>query len=196
MYRRLQFAYKLDTSLVDPLGSLPTSVVSDRPRSLAARNLERGNQFKVASGQEAAAAMNVTAINISNIKIGQKQVPLASIAKGAFTNDCPLWAYILVEATENASDLAPPVIGAPKISTPQLGPVGGRIVAETFLALANAYQRSFVSRERDWKPLGEKFGLRELVMYALGDESIQIKPRLLVNADGDIVNPVAAMLAA
>src|SRR5215472_1906552 len=40
--QRLQLAYKIDTSLVDPLASLPTRVVSNPPANLAQRNLLRG----------------------------------------------------------------------------------------------------------------------------------------------------------
>ena len=42
-FRRLQFAYRLDTALVDPLGRLPAPVVGehDPRKSLALRNLER-----------------------------------------------------------------------------------------------------------------------------------------------------------
>ena len=49
--RRLQFAYKLDTSLVNPLSELPPSVASDPPPSLAHRNLLRGWRLGLPSGQ-------------------------------------------------------------------------------------------------------------------------------------------------
>src|SRR5215831_9591008 len=42
--REPQKAYKIDTSLVNPLGDLPPEVASD-PKSLALRNLERGAAF-------------------------------------------------------------------------------------------------------------------------------------------------------
>ena len=43
--RRLQFAYKLDTSLVNPLSNMPLSVALDAPHSLAQRNLLRGYEL-------------------------------------------------------------------------------------------------------------------------------------------------------
>ena len=41
-FNRLQFAYRIDTALVDPLKNLPASVASNPPPSLALRNLMRG----------------------------------------------------------------------------------------------------------------------------------------------------------
>src|SRR5450631_2250210 len=52
-FKRLQFAYRLDTALVDPLKTLPPEVASD-PSSLALRNLERGAEFGLPSGQTVA----------------------------------------------------------------------------------------------------------------------------------------------
>jgi len=40
--KRLQFAYRIDTSAVNPLSNLPASVASDPPPSLPQRNLLRG----------------------------------------------------------------------------------------------------------------------------------------------------------
>jgi hypothetical protein len=95
MYRRLQFAYKIDTSLVDPLSSLPKIVASDPPPSLAARNLMRGAQFGLPTGQEAAKAMKLTPLPDDKILIGkaangEKQTPIDKIANGAFKGKCPL----------------------------------------------------------------------------------------------------------
>jgi Animal haem peroxidase len=202
MYRRLQFAYKIDTSIVDPLGSLPKVVASDPPPSLAERNLKRGAQFSLPTGQEAAKAMKLTPLPDDKILIGKassdaKPVSIADVAKGAFNGKCPLWTYILAEAMQNAADLAIPARGASgKVSTPQLGPVGGRIVAETFLALIHADERSFVSQAPEWKPQGARFGLRELVIYALGDAEVQLKPRVLLNSDGEVVKPLPQHRAA
>jgi hypothetical protein len=183
MYRRLQFAYKIDTSLVDPLGSLPMTVAGDKPLSLAERNLKRGAQFSLPTGQEAAQVIGLTPLDDDHILIGkavqgETSVPISSIANGAFNGKCPLWTYILAEAMQNVADIDIPVKSAMvKVPTPQLGPVGGRIVAETFLALLAGDKRSFLMQSPDWKPNGAQFGLREFIMYALGDESIQLSPR-------------------
>jgi hypothetical protein len=59
-----------------------------------------------------------------------------------------------------------------KITTPQLGPVGGRIVAEVFLGMLFGDSDSFLSAHPSWIPtIGgkrEKFALRDIVAYALG----------------------------
>lgn len=67
-------------------------------------------------------------------------------------------------------DPAAPVSGAVTIATPQLGPVGGRIVAEVFLGLLFADKKSYLNVEPDWTPPGgADFRLRDLVMAALGN---------------------------
>jgi hypothetical protein len=61
---------------------------------------------------------------------------------------------------------------AMKISTPQLGPVGGRIVAEVFLGMLFGDNDSFLSADPAWVPTigkaGKNFALRDIVAYALG----------------------------
>jgi Animal haem peroxidase len=185
MFRRLQFAYRIDTSLVDPLGSLPPSVAAN-PGSLALRNLQRGEQFRLPTGQEIARKMGIKPLDDEDILIGkavdtpgkgEEPVSIATIAGDSFKGKCPLWTYILAEAAQNKTSMDIPAKGAPgKVSTPQLGPVGGRIVAETFLALLNADQKSFLHGP-DWKPNGGKFGLRQLVMYGLGETGTKLAPR-------------------
>ena len=143
--RRLQFAYRIDTSLVDPLRLLPPSVASDPPPSLPRRNLERAWRLQLPSGQAVAKAMHLTPMDDSKILIGKavdKQdagvtpVPIDKMANGAFAKNCPLWTYILAEAAQNQAAAPIPATGAPAtITTPQLGPVGGRIVAEVILGL-------------------------------------------------------------
>ena len=73
---RLQFAYKIDPSLVDPLAALPVgvpeadamtqaeeaiapTVLPNKPRlSLALLNLLRGNSYGIATGQNVARALH------------------------------------------------------------------------------------------------------------------------------------------
>jgi hypothetical protein len=57
------------------------------------------------------------------------------------------------------------------INTKQLGPVGGRIVAETFAGLLTGDSQSFIGQDPRWKPTigdGKTFGLREFVNFAIG----------------------------
>jgi hypothetical protein len=98
------------------------------------------------------------------------------IANGVFAGNCPLWAYILAEARKYQTPVAIPVTGAPgTISTPQLGPVGGRIVAEVFLGMRFGDNFSLLSLDPHWAPVtGPQFKLNDLVAYALGQgDSLQ-----------------------
>jgi hypothetical protein len=177
--KRLQFAYRIDTSLVDPLRMLPPSVASDPPASLPRRNLERGWRLGLPSGQAVARAMRVPVLDDSKILIGKAvdqqdpgvvPTPIDKVANGAFANNCPLWTYILAEAAQNQTAVAIPVTGGPTtITTPQLGPVGGRIVAEVILGLMFGHGWSMLSRDPHWKPVsGADFKLKDIVAYALG----------------------------
>src|SRR6202023_1581605 len=72
-FQRLQFAYRIDTALVKPLMTLPPAVASN-PASLAWRNLERGVEFGLPTGQEAAKLLHLPDSDIlsdDKILIGQ-----------------------------------------------------------------------------------------------------------------------------
>jgi hypothetical protein len=176
---RLQFAYRIDTSLVDPLGNLPPQVAKN-PGSLPERNLLRGWRLGLPSGQDVARAMGVTPLTDEQILIGKAEdhpdAPLPNILqlKGAekdiFRYNCPLWTYILAEAAMNRTPVQIPVT-QPKtfVNTPQLGPVGGRIVAEVFLGLMFGDKQALLSLDRNWTPLGKPdYKLKDFVKFALG----------------------------
>lgn len=175
--RRLQFAYRIDASLVDPLRKLPPEVASN-PASLALRNLERSWRLGLPSGQAVARAMSLTPLTDDEIIIGKAvdepgsgdpQTKIATIANGVFAGNCPLWAYILAEARQFQIPVTIPAAGAPgPINTPQLGPVGGRIVAEVFLGMMFGDHSSVLSLDPQWTPVtGPGFALKDLVAYAL-----------------------------
>jgi hypothetical protein len=170
----VQRAYKLDTSLVEPLSSLPKSVAgseaeSDRRlASLAFRNLLRGQKLGLPTGQEAAKKMGVTPLDDDDILIGPAEdgsqpetdgQKIRDIGK-AFGKKCPLWVYILAEARKNFYDHG----------QAQLGSVGGRIVAEVFLALLSKDPNSFFSVAPGWKPTlgtGGVFTLSDMINVAI-----------------------------
>jgi len=182
MKKRLQFAYRLDTSVVTPLSVLPSSVASDPPPSLPQRNLLRGFELGLPTGQSVARAMGVTPLKDEEIIIGKAvDAPSGDDVLGklsdlpqlsAFLGKCPLWTYILAEAGNTRTAVSIPVQPAMKISTPQLGPVGGRIVAEVFLGMLFGDNDSFLSADPAWVPTigkaGKNFALRDIVAYALG----------------------------
>jgi len=178
MKERLQFAYRIDTSVVTPLSVLPSTVVSDPPPSLPQRNLIRAFELGLPTGQDVARAMGVRPLEDSDIVIGKAVDspsgddvfgPISKVGE-RFVGNCPLWTYILAEAAKNQTSLPIPVTGGKRITTPQLGPVGGRIVAEVFLGMLFGDKDSFLSGDPKWVPtLGKNgtFALRDLVAYAL-----------------------------
>jgi hypothetical protein len=170
--RRLQFAYKLDTSLVDPLANLPTEIAPHGPRSLAERNLQRGWRLGLPSGQSVAKAMGVPPLKDGAIRFvteGGSSDILTATKSTVFAGNCPLWTYILAEAAQHVDERAAPVTEKVVLKTPQLGPVGGRIVAEVFLGLLFGDGTSLLRRAPHWTPAaGEGYALKDFVLFALG----------------------------
>lgn len=166
--RRLQFAYQIDTSLVNPLSDLG-SAVSDPPPSLPQRNLLRGWRLGLPSGQDVARAMGEEPLKDDKILIGKAGTgtPINKV-HAAFTKNCPLWTYILAEAAQNAQDITIPVEGGGSNSTPVLGRVGGQIVAETLLGLMFGDGRSYLKVNPNLRSELGKYGLKDFVTYALG----------------------------
>ncbi|HMD30663.1 MAG TPA: hypothetical protein VKG84_02055, partial [Candidatus Acidoferrales bacterium] len=173
--KRLQFAYRIDTSLVNPLHHLPHAIASN-PSSLASRNLLRAWRLGLPSGQQVAAAMCIKPLDDEDILIGQglknlKPRPGSIVAiNKVFAGNCPLCTYILAEAMLHQHNVQIPVAGKKVfISTPQLGPVGGRIVAEVFLGLMFGDSNSLLSLDPIWTPAsGPRYALKDFVNYALG----------------------------
>jgi hypothetical protein len=182
MKTRLQFAYRIDTSVVTPLSVLPSSVASDPPPSLPQCNLIRAFELGLPTGQDVARAMGITPLTDEEIVIGKAvDTPSGDDVLGklselpqlsAFFGKCPLWTYILAEAAKHQTLVDIPVTPGMKITTPQVGPVGGRIVAEVFLGMLFGDNDSFLSAEPNWTPTirgkGTAFALRDIVAYALG----------------------------
>jgi hypothetical protein len=173
---RLQLAYRIDTSLVNPLSGLPAAVASN-PSSLGQRNLLRGWRLGLPSGQAVAKAMGVTPLADEQIAIGKAvdapDQPLGTIASlpalRPFAGNCPLWTYILAEAMHFKVAVQAPVTGGRAINTPQLGPVGGRIVAEVFLGLLFGDPGSLLTLDPCWHPPhNPNYRLKDFVKYALG----------------------------
>jgi hypothetical protein len=170
---RIQPAYKIDTSLVNPLGDLPTPVTGPTPvPSLAQRNLLRGLRMGLPSGQAVAAAMGIPVVPDDNLRVGKanaadfaKNKRLVDISSsGAFRNNAPLWYYILAESMQVFKN---------DDTALRLGPVGGRIVGEVFAGLLLGDSHSFLNQHPHWRPLAvlsEKdgtFGIAQLIAQAM-----------------------------
>lgn len=144
--------------------------------------------MRLPSGQDVARAMGVEPLTDEEIVIGKFVVDpqpgdivvpagkFGAFAGGAFAGNCPLWTYCLAE-TRKTMMTVKTLDGDKPIETRQLGPVGGRIVAETFVGLLLADSSSYVSLNPRWEPTTYKqngvFGLRELIAAAL---NFKIKP--------------------
>ena len=175
--KRLQFAYRIDTSLVNPLGALPP-IVATKPPSLPWRNLLRGWSLGLPSGQQVARAMGIEPLTDGEIQIGKgvdaPRRPLPTIhdlnrsTGDVFRENCPLWTYILAEAMHHKEPVKIPVLEDVTVNTPKLGPVGGRIVAEVFLGLMFGDRNSMLSLWPNWHPdSGHDYTLKDFVKKAL-----------------------------
>ncbi len=169
---RTQLAYKLDTALVNPLANLPFVT---NPSMLALRNLERGWRMRLPSGQDVARAMGIKPLEDSEIKLGKftgdPDDILGTIDQidPAFKGNCPLWTYVLAETAETLVKIRT-TKGEQSVTTRRLGPVGGRIVAETFAGLLLGDSSSYLSQNPLWTPplaSNGVFGLRELIKTSL-----------------------------
>ena len=170
---RVQPSYKLDTSLVDPLGSLPASE-APKLSSLAQRNLLRGLRLGLPSGQAVAKQMGLTPISDDRLRVGKATredapaaVPLTEFGD-SFKKNAPLWFYILAESMQPFTEKKLP----PEDTPLRIGPVGGRIVAEVFIGLLLGDHHSYLAQSPNWKPEASfmqngKFGIAELIRQAL-----------------------------
>jgi hypothetical protein len=171
---RTQLAYRIDTSLVNPLSVLPASVASN-PAILPLRNLLRGWRMRLPSGQDVARAMGLVPLKDSEIIIGKFTGDAGDVVgtidsiDPAFKGNCPLWTYILAETVKTNVSIRT-TQGDKKVESRKLGPVGGRIVAETFLGILLGDSSSYLSLDPLWTPplaIKGVFGLRELITTAL-----------------------------
>lgn len=200
--KRVQPAYKIDTSLVNPLAFLPEFSLIEpastyqpltlerlrpRPRpgavaNLALRNLERGLFMSLPSGESVARAMGEHVLGPDELRIGKatfedafegENKRLIDISPN-FRGNTPLWCYILAEALAQwmADVRRSEKSGEDADRIPvTLGPVGGRLVAETLIGLLIGDSHSFLSQDPHWSPLipsqSNRLRMGDIVKYAL-----------------------------
>ena len=122
---------------------------SDGVQSLASRNLMRHVNFGLPSGQAVARLMGAPVLTPAQ---------LAELQPFGMDRSTPLWFYILKEAELMESGL-------------RMGPVGGRIVGEVFIGLLKADEESYLTAERNWKPVlpstvAGEFRMSDLLRFA------------------------------
>jgi hypothetical protein len=152
-----QPSYRIDATLVDPLGALPEFVESLGAMSpfvsLAYRNLLRGFRMDLPAGQAVARAMGLPLVADERLwqskGEGDKFVDWPEGREFFSANErwlkgrAPLWFYILKEAELEERGL-------------RLGKVGSRIVAETLIGLAWFDHFSYLYQAPNWTPADEK----------------------------------------
>ena len=151
------FARKIDSHLTKVLRTLPDSTLPPGPdfhiKSLAIRDLQRGVELGLPSGQAVANAMGVKPLETAQLGLEDLR----------WEGDVPLWFYILKEAEVTAAvrevEVEKEVDGEMKVQVEkvtvtgeQLGPVGGRIVAEVILGLLQCDEDSYLNTMPEFDP--------------------------------------------
>jgi hypothetical protein len=144
-----QRAKAIDGRLPRSLIELPhaiTGAEDDDPyRSLATRDLERGQGTGLPSGEAIAHLIGAAALTEAEL----------DLRRHGWQGDTPLWLYILRESsTRHGGD--------------RLGEVGGRIVGEVLYGVITADPESYLSSEPRWAPTlparGGAFRLTDLLV--------------------------------
>jgi hypothetical protein len=172
-------AMRIDTRLVDPLGTLPPGTINRTSppgnplkANLAFRNLERARMLKLATGQGmvdfmASKGVAVTKLTKAKLRDGDGGASLAGLSatqRDAFLENTPLWFYILREAELNGG---------------KLNGVGARIVAETFHRAIEGSKASIV-RDPAFKPKfgpnDQTFTMPDLLFFAFEGKKALLNP--------------------
>jgi hypothetical protein len=145
---------RIDTKISTPLFHLPLQAIAtgDAPTALPQRNLLRHLTWSLPSGQRVAAATGSPVL-------GSDYFPELTDFGVGLEASTPLWYYVLREASVFTDGQ-------------RLGPVGGRIVAETIIALLTHDPLSYLnSRFRPWLPRQDPstFTMADLLRWAQVD---------------------------
>jgi hypothetical protein len=130
---RAQRARKIDGKIVRSLIRLPVELTGevevDEYRSLAVRDLERGEGVGLPSGEALARHLGQTPLTREEIGVESTN----------WQGETPLWFYILREA-------------AARTGGDHLGPVGGRIVGDVLTGLLDSDRLSYRNVDPTWRP--------------------------------------------
>ncbi len=151
-------ATKIDSVLAPGLDVLPG--FAGMMAMLATRNLLRGLALGLPSGQGLAGHFGIAPMTAAQLKQGLPagEATLLDSNGGILLSKTPLWYYVLREAA---------VIG----SGEQLGPVGGRVVAETFVRMLKRDPDSYLNAVTPFTPslpsaVAGQFTVADLVNFA------------------------------
>ena len=137
----------LPHSLIELPQAITGAVEEEAYRSLAARDLERGQGTALPSGEAVARLLGVEPLTEDEL----------DLRRHGWEGETPLWLYVLREsAVRHEGD--------------RLGEVGGRIVAEVLYGVIAADPESYLTLAPDWQPTlparGARFGLTDVVAPA------------------------------
>ena len=123
------------------------AVDDDAYRSLAARDLERGEGTGLPSGESVARLMGAEPLTEDEL----------GLHGHGWVGETPLWLYLLRES-------------AVRESGDRLGEVGGRIVGEVLIEIVRRDPESYLAVEPAWKPTlpahADSFRLRDILVPA------------------------------
>jgi hypothetical protein len=151
-------ARKIDSFMATGLETLPG--LTGMMAILATRNLRRGLALGLPSGQGMANAFGIAPMSAAQLTSGlpAAEVNLLNSNGGLLLSNTPLWYYVLREAA---------VLGGGN----QLGPVGARIVAETFVRILKRDASSYLNVPGGFTPMlpsaaAGDFTVADLVNFA------------------------------
>jgi hypothetical protein len=151
-------ARRIDSFMATGLESLPGFV--GLMAILATRNLRRGLAFGLPSGQGMANSFGIAPMSAAQLTSGlpAAEVTVLNSSSGLLSSKTPLWYYVLREAA---------VLGGGN----QLGPVGARIVAETFIRMLKRDASSYLNVTGGFTPIlpsvtAGDFTVADLVAFA------------------------------
>ena len=133
---RAQLSHLIDANVTPPLWLLPTQI-SGKREPLPLLNLRRASMLDVPPGPLVATAMGAKRLNAQQLKLDNNRI--SDTIRAELMAKTPLWYYILREADALHGGEC-------------LGPVGGRIVAETIIGLLVSDPESYLAQDPTWTP--------------------------------------------
>ena len=140
------FSRKVDTRLADALGKMVNQSEGETdPRikalleQLAVRNLLRGYQLSMPTGQAVAAQLSLAPLSEEEIQDGNSDELNQHLTDSGFLQKTPLWYYVLKEAEVQSQGNS-------------LGELGSRIVAGTLIGQLRNDPSSYLAQDDTWVP--------------------------------------------
>jgi hypothetical protein len=150
-------ARKIDTHLAPTLLTLPNEGndappdgadpalvekqkrINELLKHLARRNLRRGYQLSLPTGQALARALGVKPLSRDELSKDNSPEMNKALEDGGFFERTPLWFYVLKEAEVQEGGQ-------------RLGQVGSRLVAETIIGVMVSDPESYLAKDHTWDP--------------------------------------------